>query len=226
MKKTHLAVAVATTMLLSACSSFRSTDVASGGQVAPGTQQAISEQRLANDFKRQGVRVIYGTFGGVEAIETTGYAPVWGNSQNAAREAFRVAELEAKKSLSDFINKEQIRSNVSVNMISKNLERAKDNKVNNIATNRNRDEVASITTDEEAPSGDINTEKNTATRNDALNIASRVNTNISIRSQGILSGLRLVEGEVINDGKTVRVVYRWDQKDDNARKQIRNLMMQ
>lgn len=226
MKKTHLAVAVATTILLSACSSFRGNDVTSGGQVAPGTQQAISEQRLANDFKRQGVRVIYGTFGGVEAIETTGYAPVWGNSQNAAREAFRVAELEAKKSLSDFINKEQIRSNVSVNMISKNLERARDNKVNNIATNRNRDEVASITTDDEAPSGDVNSEKNTATRNDALNIASRVNTNISIRSQGILSGLRLVEGEVINDGKTVRVVYRWDQKDDNARKQIRNLMMQ
>ena len=60
----------------------------------------------------------------VEAIEATGYAPVWGNSMNAARESYRVAELEAKKSLNDFINKETITSTTSVRMISKNLEQA------------------------------------------------------------------------------------------------------
>jgi hypothetical protein len=39
--------------------------------------------------------------GAVESIEVIGYAPVWGNSKNAIRESFRVAELEAKKSLND-----------------------------------------------------------------------------------------------------------------------------
>jgi hypothetical protein len=226
MKKTGIAMAVASVIMLSACSSTKIADVGSGTSVPAGTQQAISEQRAVNDFKRQGVKVIFSTFGAFEGVEATGYAPVWGNSQNAIREAYRVAELEAKKSLNDFINSEQIRSSTSVKMISRNLEKARDNKSNNIATNRNRDEVSAVTDDTEVAPGDVNTERNTATRNDALNIASRVNTEISSKAQGILSGLRLVEGEVINDGKNVRVIYRWDVKNQEVRQQIRRMMMQ
>ena len=74
--------------------------------------------------------------------------------------------------------------------------------------------------------GEVNKEENTAVRKDALTIASRVSTNISIRNQGILGGLYLVEGDVINDGKNVRVVYRWDSKHTAPRQQIRNLMAQ
>ena len=141
-----------------------------------------------------------------------------------------VAELEAKKSLNDFINREVIKSSVSVTMISKNLEQAKDNKTNNFATNRNRDQVSAIADDEEVSDatdkGEVNRDENTAVRKDALTIASRVSTNISIRNQGILGGLYLVEGDVINDGKNVRVVYRWDSKHTATRQQIRNLMSQ
>ena len=202
----------------------------SRGQAIPaGPQQAISEQRLENNFKREGVKIIYTLSGEVDAIETTGYAPVWGNSQNAAREAFRVAELEAKKSLNDFINKEVVASTTSVIMISKNLEKARDNKTNNISTNRGRDAVAGISVDEDVENdtqnkGDVNREENTAVRNDALAIASKVQTTITIRNQGILSGLYLVEGSVINDGKTVRAVYRWEAKHQGPRLQIRNQM--
>ena len=228
MKQTVLTLAVLATLGLGACSSTKPVDVSKGAQINPGSQQAISEQRLENDFKRQGVRIIYSLTGELQAIETTGYAAVWGNSQNAAREAYRVAELEAKKSLNDFINKEVITTTTSVTMISQNLERARDNKTNNIATNRNRDTVSSLVTDEEVASdaqkGEVNREENTAVRNDALAIASKVQTTIRIRNQGILSGLYLVEGEVINDGKTVRVVYRWDQKHTGDRINIRNQM--
>jgi hypothetical protein len=226
MKRAVLTVAVISALGLSACSTTKTADVANNAPVNPGAQQAISEQRLVNDFKRQGVRVIFSTFGSLEAIEATGYAPVWGNSENAAREAFRVAELEAKKALNDFINAETIRSSVSVKMTSRNMEKARDNKTNNIATNR--DNVAAATTDEDVLAEDRQTgnSQNTAVRNDALNVASRVNTEISTRSQGILSGLRLVEGEVINDGRNVRVVYRWDVKHQEARRDIRRLMMQ
>lgn len=225
MKKTVLTLGVLAALGLSACSSTKGPVPSAG--INPGNQQAISEQRVENDFKRQGVKVIFSLTGELQAIETTGYAPVWGNSQNALRESYRVAELEAKKSLNDFINKESIKSSTSVTMISKNIERARDNKTNNFATNRNRDTVASIATDEEAEApGEVNREENTATRNDALSIASRVQTTITVRNQGILSGLYLVEGTVINDGKTVRVVYRWDLKHEAPRRQIRNLMAQ
>lgn len=227
MKRSILALAVAATLGMTACSSTKTAvDVSNKGTAIPaGSQQAISEQRLASEFKRQGVKVVYSLSGEVEAIETTGYAPVWGNSQNAAREAFRVAELEAKKSLNDFINKETIQSSTSVQMISKNLEKARDNKTNNFATNKNRDTVASVTSDDDAKAdGEVNREENTAIRQDALEIATRVNTTITTKNRGILGGLYLVEGDVINDGKTVRVVYRWDMKHQPVRMQIRNMM--
>lgn len=227
MKRSILALAVIATLGLTACSSTKtSADVSDRGSAIPaGNQQAISEQRLASEFKRQGVKVIYSLTGNLEAIETIGYAPVWGNSQNAAREAFRVAELEAKKSLNDFINKETIRSTTSVQMISKNLEKAVDNKANNFATNKNRDTVASIASDDEAKAdGEVNREENTAVRKDALEVATRVNTTITTNNRGILGGLYLVEGDVINDGKTVRVVYRWEVKHQPVRMQIRNMM--
>ena len=229
MKQTVLTLAVLATLGLGACSSTKVADVQPGTNISAGPQQAISEQRLGNDYKRQGVRVVYSLTGDLQAIETTGYAPVWGNSENARRESFRVAELEAKKALNDFINREVITTSTSVDMISKNLEKARDNKTNNFATNRNRDTVSGVTADDEIAAdaqdkGEVNREENTAVRNDALAIASRVQTTIKIRNQGILGGLYLVEGEVINDGKTVRVIYRWDQKHNGVRQQIRNLM--
>ncbi len=229
MKPNLIAAAVAMS-LLAGCGSFgkKGTDVSSGGMINPGAQQAISEQRVVNDFKRQGVRVIYSLTGELEAIETTGYAPVWGNSQNAIRESFRVAELEAKKAMNDFINRETITSSVSVSMISRNLERAQDNKNNSFSTNRGRDDVVSEVTDEEMMSegSGSGSQTNTAQRRDALNIASRVNTNISIRNTGILGGMYLVEGDVINNGRNVRAVYRWDRKHNAVRTNVRNLMMQ
>jgi hypothetical protein len=228
MKQTVLAVAVLATLGLSACSSTKVANVGSGATIPPGAQQAISEQRLAtSDFKRQGVKIIYSLGGEVEAIEVTGYAAVWGNSQNAAREAFRVAELEAKKSLNDFINKESIRSSTSVKMISQNLEHAKDNKTNSFSSNKSGsgDELVAVDAEPTASADkESNQAENTAVRNDALRIASRVNTTITTQNRGIIGGLYLVEGSVINDGKNVQVVMRWDKKHNASRLQVRNMM--
>ena len=85
MKKTALYLALVTALGLTACSSTKVSDVGSGNAVPPGAQQAISEQRAASDFKREGVRVIYSFTGNLEAVEAVGYAPVWGNSQNAVQ---------------------------------------------------------------------------------------------------------------------------------------------
>lgn len=228
MKTNAIAAAVALA-ILTGCSTTNQVGQKEGTTpvINPGTQQAISEQRVVNDFKRQGVRVIYSLTGNLEAIEVVGYAPIWGASQNAIRESYRVAELEAKKAMNDFINKETITSSVSVAMTSRNLERARDNKNNNFATNRGRDEVASLAEDEEfADDKPTGREENAAIRNDAVNIASRVNTAITVRNAGILSGMYLVEGEVVNNGRTVKATYRWDQKHAQARTSVRNLMMQ
>jgi hypothetical protein len=145
---------------------------------------------------------------------------VWGNSANAIRDAYRVAELEAKKSLNDFINKETITSSVSVKMLSKNLEKADDQKKNAFSTNVDPELSES---DDELNNQSSN---NTAFRNDALNIANRLSTVITSHSRGILGGLYLVEGEPTADGDRVRVTYRWDKKHTEVRLQVRNLMGQ
>ena len=196
-----------------------------------GNTRAISDQRLAtSEFRRQGVKLTYSLSGEVEAIEVTGYAAVWGNSQNAEREAYRVAELEAKKSLNDFINKETISSSVSVRMISQNLEHAQDLKSNR-ASNNNRadsDELVAVDADTVSAgtsnSGNMDQDDTSTVRKDALKIASRVSTTITTQNRGILGGLYLVNGQVINDGKSVQVVYRWDRKHNVSRLQIRNMM--
>jgi hypothetical protein len=227
MKQRIVVTAVAAVMLaVTGCSSTGGSTQANSGATA------IADQRLAvSDFKRQGIRIGYTLSGEIDFIETTGYAPVWGSSQNAAREAYRVAELEAKKKLNDFINKESITSAVSVRMISQNLESAKDQRTNSFSNNRSgsgEDQLVAL--DEPQPQADTNKEtkqeENTAVRNDALRIASRVSTTITTQNRGILGGLYLVEGKVINDGKNVEVVYRWDRKSNATRLQLRNLMSQ
>lgn len=224
MKQRILVATVAAVMFtVSGCSSTGST--ASG----PSSATAIADQRLAvSDFKRQGVKIGYTLSGDLDFVETTGYAPIWGNSQNAAREAFRVAELEAKKSLNDFMNKETITSSVSVRMISQNLESARDKRTSNFSnTKSGEDELVALDVEQKDPANKENTQETTITdRNDALRIASRVNTTITTQNRGILTGLYLVEGKVINDGKNVQVVYRWDRKSMAARGQLRNLMSQ
>lgn len=225
MKRSIVSLAVVATLALTACSSTKNQTGSPG--ISTGPQTAISEQLAVSDFKRRGIRVIYSTTGKLQAIETVGYAPIWGRSQNSVREAYRVAELEAKKSLNDFINQEVIATETSVKMVSRNIERARDNKVNDFATNRNRDIVSSVETDE-APSdaNNFNRETNTATRNDALAVATTVNNTIRTRNQGILGGLYLVEGDVVDGGRVVRVVYRWDEKHSQHRGTIRQQMMQ
>jgi hypothetical protein len=227
MKKQVITVAVASVLLsTTGCSSTRSD---SGINPGSSANTAISEQRIAaSEFKRQGIKVYYTLTGKLEAIEAIGYAPVWGNSENAVRESYRVAELEAKKSLNDFINRETITSTTSVKMISQNLEQANDKKINNFNSNRSGDPDELVTSDDsvnQAKTAQTTRDDNTAVRNDALRISSTVNTTITNTNQGILGGLYLVDGQSINNGKNVRVVMRWDRKHEDIRMQVRGLMM-
>jgi hypothetical protein len=223
MNKRMLIVAMAAGMLAVTGCSTTGTNISRGDSIDPGSSAgtAIADQRLASsEFKRQGVRVIYSLTGNIEAIEVTGYAAVWGNSMNAARESYRVAELEAKKSLSDFINKETISSTTSVRMISNNLEQAQDNNTNRFASNRTPG-LDAVDTDPATAN-----QENTAVRNNAVRIASQLNTTITTQNRGIIGGLYLKEGTVIDGGRSVKVVMRWDRKHNASRLQVRNLMAQ
>ena len=245
MKLTNCVLSVLSVAALTACGSTK-TQTASGPAVpmTPVTApvvgaaqpmamttptQAISDQVAVSDFRRRGIKIIYSLTGNLEAIEVTGYAPIWGRSQMSVREAYRVAELEAKKSLNDFINQETILSDTAVSMMSRNLERARDLKVNDFPTNRPQDLIATVEDDlapTASPGANTRQPINTGSRTDAFKIATEVHNNIQTRNQGILSGLFLKEGTVIDNGRTVQAVYRWDQKHNQIRTNVRHQMMQ
>lgn len=211
-------ITVISIMALAGCSSPKyQSESNPGGAVNPGQQTSISEQRATEDFKRDGIKIIYGMFsGGIEAIEVTGYAPVWGNSASAIDSSYKVAELDAKRKLNDFINKESITSSTSVEIISKNLEKATDNKSNNIANN-----TGAVSTSDTETNGQINQ----AVRQDALAISSRLQQNIRTSSRGILGGLRMIDNEVVGNGRNVKVVFRWDKKNETGILDVRKSMM-
>ena len=228
--KQRILVAALTVAVLGmvGCSNTQGPTTMNSGGIDPGStaNTAIAEQRLAvSEFKKNGVRISYTLGGDVDSIEVYGYAAVWGNSMNGARESYRVAELEAKKSLNDFINKESIRTTTSVRMISQNVERATDSTNNKFASNRAQaDELVAVDEEVKASATDVNSRENAAIRNNALNIASKLSTTIVVNNSGILGGLYLKESGVIDDGKAVYVVMRWDRKSNASRPQLRKLM--
>lgn len=209
--------------LITGCSttdSKKKTEAAGQNGVVP-----ISEQRASLDFKRRGLRFTHTFSGKIDSIEATGYAPIWGGSQNATREAIRVAELEAKKILNDFLNDEALTSSVSVSMISKNIEKASDRK-NTVNLARDTGVIA-LTADDEIDGPAMKETQNAslnAVRSDALRIATDLKTTITLNNKGILTGLYLVDAEVVDGGKNVRATYRWDRKADESRREVRELM--
>jgi hypothetical protein len=219
MNKKHLAVSLLAVALmgLAGCSST-------------GGANAKKDQSATLDYRRQGIKITYDSSGKIDAIEVIGYAAVWGNSQNAIREAYRVAELEAKKTLNDFINKETITSTVSVRMISQNLEQARDRNLASASNKTAGGDGELVALDEDPKntnqSVETSTNSNTQLRGDATRIASRVSTTISTNNRGILGGLYMVDGRIVNDGKQAQVVLRWDQKSNQQRQTLRNLMSQ
>jgi hypothetical protein len=229
--KIHNKVVVSlVTLMLAGCASTSKEEPKSASK-AESTPQATNQEsrgesaRAVLEFKRLGLRLIHSPMGQIEAIEATGYAPVWSASQNAIREANRVAELEAKKIINDFINDETITSGVTVTMISRNIEKAVDRK--NV-TNLERDaSVSALTTDQEVDvpltsAGGTNSVG--SNRSDAVKIASELKTTITANNKGILGGLYLVNSEVVDGGKSVRATYRWDRRGAQDRREIRDLM--
>jgi hypothetical protein len=220
MNKKHLAVSLLAVALmgLAGCSST-------------GGSKTDKEQSATLDYRRQGIKITYDSSGKIDAIEVVGYAAVWGNSQNAIREAYRVAELEAKKTLNDFINKETVTSTVSLRMISQNLEQARDRNLasaSNKTTGGGDGELVALDEDPKNTnqSAETSTNSNTQLRSDATRIASRVSTTITTNNRGILGGLYMVEGKIVNDGRQAQVILRWDQKSNQQRQTLRNLMSQ
>jgi len=203
-------IAVAIAMALSGCSSL-------GAGIDSEPIQAISSQKLSSSFKRQGIKIEWGCIWGtgitqytciktdVKAIEVTGYAPSFGNTEVMREQAFKVAHDAALDKFIRFV-KQDITSNRVTETMSRNVEKAIDQR------------KAKISSQEEVTASDDEFKDS--------NLASRSNTNETVRTvvdtvrtnaQGIIRGARAIDERIV-DRQTVAVVIRWDTDSDRASK--------
>ena len=174
----------------------------------------ISSQAHNTNFVGQGIKVEWDCkyFSGIteatcirseiKAIEATGYAPSFGNSEAMRDNAFEVAEMRALDRLVRFV-RQDVSSQRTVSTMTKNLEVAKDR-----IKQRIEGEVSMNDTDAEKQS----------------NVAVRENTNDSVRNlvstirnnaQGIIRGARPINQKIV-DRQTVSVTIRWDRHSADA----------
>ncbi len=203
-------------VFVSACSSSKKNGTESDVQSTP-----IINQKLATNFKRQGVKLewecSWGTGfsaltcvkGKISAIEVTAYAPSFGNSEANRETAFSVAHDAALVKLNRFIQDEVTSDRVIVTM-SKNVEKANDKIKSNI-----RSGGVITLTDEEAQQ-----EVNSSDRTNSNEVVRTVTESIRTQSSGILRGVRSVEERVV-DRQTVAVTIRWDKDNEQAVRELR-----
>lgn len=211
MKLKLLAISLA--LVLAGCSTTKNASVES----APIT--AINAQKLTSSFKRQGIKIEWscafgtGMFGmtdamcvkgEIQAIEVTGYANSFGNSEALRERAFIAAEMDAKARLIRFMN-EGVGSNNFANTVTKNVEKAQDRIKNRIKS----DEAV------EMSDQDASKDTNFAVRENNNEVVRTLSESIRNNSEGKLRGTVLKEADIV-DRQTVRAVIRWDHSTERA----------
>lgn len=185
---------------------------------------AINAQKLTSSFKRQGIKIewecAWGTGmmgmtdalcikGEVKAIEVTGYANSFGNSEALRERAFIAAEMDAKARLVRFMNEGVGTSNFA-NTVTKNVEKAQDRIKNRISA----DEAV------EMSDTDASKDTNFAIRENNNEVVRTLSESIRNNAESKLKGAMLVQADIV-DRQTVRAVIRWDQNTDKAAAYLR-----
>ena len=212
MKKTLIALAMVS--IIAGCSSTK--------QAVKLDDVNVKEQRLATDFRREGIRVTYSFTGDVEKIEAFGYAPVW-------RGEYRVvAEADAKDKLVKFLRGETVDTQRMTRVIAKSIERSQDNMLNRTKTVDGAIVIADtdieLDTTKPQASNDENSKENTALRKASVNNARIVTSTIVVSAQGRLNGVYKEKGFVAEDGKTYNAIYVWTPKMQQSARFISTMM--
>lgn len=217
MKLKLLALSLA--LAIAGCSS---TSKNASVESAPIT--AINTQKLTSSFKRQGIKIEWecawgtGAFGltdamcvkgEINAIEVTGYANSFGNSEVLRERAFVAAEIDAKAKLVRFMNEGVSTSNFS-NTVTKNVEKAQDRIKNRIRADEN------VSMSDEDASKDTNF----AVRENNNEVVRTLSESIRNNAEGKLRGAMVKESDIV-DRQTVKVVIRWDNSTERAANYLR-----
>jgi len=222
-------------IIVAACVSVMLTACGTVGRVvgltpASDTATPVKDVKVSTDFRDEGVKVFYTLTGAVERIEVTGQAPAWRGNVEI------VAEADALDKLVKFVYGQSVSSERRNRIITKTLDRARDNTLNSFRTidggmnfdarevGRELDRDDSKGVPQARADGDSNERSNTSRR-----IADRVEQGLveattTITSQGRLTGVRKTNDRVVQDGRMYVAVYQWSPRDQAASESIRQQM--
>jgi len=215
----HSLICVAVALTLGACSSTKIAGNDNTGSLTP-----VNAQKLSTNFARKGIKLEWecawgtGAFGltdamcskgDIKAVEVTGYAPSYGNSEVMRENAFKVAEMQAKAKLRRFIQEDVSTTQVQ-NVLAKSVEKANDRIKSRIRT----DEAVAMSEE------DASKDTNFAVRENTNDTTRTVTETIRVNAQGILKGVRVIDEQIV-DRQTVSVVIRWDKENERATQNLR-----
>lgn len=217
MKKTALALAIVAALGLTACGS---TKTAGGLNPPSDSQVALKDTQISTDFKDEGIRIHYTLLGNLDRIEVFGTAPAWKGNVDI------IAEADAMDKLVKFVHGKNVSSDRRVKIMSKTLDRARDNTLNRFKTTDDALAFTASDIENEVPGG---SNEQSSKDNTSRRVADRVentliNTVNTITAKGRLTGVRKIGDRVINDGKTYVAVYQWSEKDQATSELIRGKM--
>jgi len=212
MKKTVIAAAILAAMSLAGCSTGPKF-----GNLSPSdeTRTPVKDTRVSTEFRDQGIKISYTLMGKLEKIEVFGIAPAWKGNYEIA------AEMDAKVKLMKFVYGETVSSETKTRVLTRSLDRARDNTVNTFDNNRelsfDSEELAAAPTARDA---DDNTSRRTAERIER----SLLETTNRITASGRLTGVRKVGESRSKDGRYYIARYEWSEQAQGVSELLRSRM--
>jgi hypothetical protein len=223
MKGTKLLAAAVATVIISGCSSVGNFMGGNNTVNQPDDNMTAVKDQTVGLINDEGIKIYYSLLGNLKRIEVYGVAPAWKGNVEV------IAEADAKSRLVKFLYDEQVNTRNSVDVITRTIDKARDNFLNNVDSGDrevlfDREEIQ----EEVAQSPDLYGAKENQD-NTSRRIAERVEqTTIReltrITSSGTLRGLRKIGSEVRDDGKTYVAIYEWSEKNQGTADEIRRKM--
>lgn len=219
MNKSILAIALASTVL-AGCSSVNPFVDNNTVIKQPDSNKVAVKDTRVGIVNKEGIKIFYTLLGDLDRIEIYGIAPAWKGNEET------VAEVDAKERLVKFLYDEVVESNKSVKIVTRAIDKARDNSVNRMEGDDVEYTIAELEAEvEQAPSA---SEDNTSRR-----IAERVentliNTYSSVKVSGKLRGLRKIDAyeRTGSNGLAYYVaVYEWSEKTQGTANDIRSKML-
>lgn len=215
-------LAVIAVLGITGCSSTKLSTTQPGLTPPSETKVPVKDRVVAAHFRDRGIELHHTFTGELEKVIIWGIAPAW-------KPQFEViAELDAKQKLVKFLHGETVTSETRQRIISRALEKARDNTLNRFDSNTSSEadfsfDAATIETEiQRDPQG--TSKDNTSQRIAELVDRTMINTAINLRSEGRIVGVIKIDDGRSRDGRFYFAKYEWSSKTRAASQQLRQQM--